>query len=69
MEYRFKIFGRIKEGEGGVKIGEERVPILLFADDMVLMDESEEELKKLVERVADYCKEWRLGVNINKPRC
>ena len=62
------IVGRIKEGGGGVKIGDERVPILLFADDMVLMDESEEELKKLVDGVEDYCKEWHLGVNIDKTK-
>jgi hypothetical protein len=60
------IVRKVKEGGGGVKIGDERVPILLFADDMVLLEEGEEELNGLMTGVSEYCTEWHLGVNDDK---
>jgi uncharacterized protein (DUF849 family) len=43
-------------------------PILMFADDMVLMAASEEELNRLVDKVRDYCTEWKLEVNVKKTK-
>jgi hypothetical protein len=61
-----KIVRKVKEGGGGLKKGDERVPILLFADDMVLLEEGEEELNGLMTGVSEYCTEWHLGVNDDK---
>ena len=42
--------------------------VLLFADDMVLVANNEEELQHLVERVKVYCDKWLLEVNVNKTK-
>jgi hypothetical protein len=34
---------------------------LLFADDMVLMANGEEELERMVGKVKEYCEEWTRG--------
>lgn len=39
---------------GGTRIGEERVYSLLYADDMVLIAEKEEEMKSMLERLEGY---------------
>ena len=52
----------------GAKIGEEKVTILLFADDMVLLAESEEDLNELMAEVEAYCREWHLEVNVDKTK-
>ncbi len=51
-----------------LRVGEEKVAILLFADDMVLIAESEAELRELMRAVEEYCKEWHLEVNVDKTK-
>jgi len=63
-----EIVERVKEGDGGVRVGEVDVPILLFADDMVLMAEGELELEQLVGKVTEYCETWHLEVNVSKTK-
>ena len=46
---------KVKESGLGVKIGCETTSVLLFADDMVLVANNEEELGHLVEKVKQYC--------------
>ena len=62
------IVERVNSKGAGARIGDENVAILLFADDMVLMAESEEELKELIAGVEEYCKEWHLEVNVDKTK-
>ena len=45
-----------------------RVPCLLYADDLVLCSESEEGLRKLVERFGRVCKRRGLTVNTDKSK-
>ena len=52
----------------GANVGDVTVPILMFADDMVLMAEKEEELQALVEKVKEYCDEWKLEINVGKTK-
>ena len=42
--------------------------ILLYADDMVLIAESEEDLQKLLDIMQQWCYKWRLKVNIEKSK-
>lgn len=62
------IVEQVREDGDGVRVGELRTPVLLFADDMVLMAEGEEELERLVRKVKEYCDEWRLQVNVSKTK-
>ncbi len=44
------------------------VQCLLYADDLVLIAESEEELQKMLNVVHDWCEKWRMRVNVNKSK-
>jgi len=65
----------IKESNIGVNIGVEDIAgniegivlnILLYADDIVLFAENEEDLQSLLFIVQIWCKKWRLEVNLSK---
>ena len=50
----------------GITYGDVRVSILAYADDLVLMAESEAELQEMLDALNQYCVKWRLSVNGNK---
>ena len=41
---------------------------MLFADDIVIMAETEEQLQKLLNFVNDWCRKWRMKVNKDKTK-
>ena len=58
---------RLQEEKCGVECGEEKVPGLLFADDTCLLAPDEAGLKKSMDVLVEWCKEW--GVKINVAKC
>ena len=50
----------------GLNIGEETLCILLFADDLVLLAENEEDLQLLLNVMSEWCKKWKLLINGDK---
>ena len=61
----------IKDSNAGIALGDHalgdtRVGILLYADDIVLMTESEEDLQFLLYLTECWCKKWRLEINLSK---
>ena len=57
----------IKNSNIGVKLEENLlVIILLYADDIVLLAENEEDLQSLLFIVECWCKKWRLEINLTK---
>ena len=53
----------------GVKtIDNEKVCILLFADDIVILAENEQDLQILMNFVDVWCKKWKMKVNIDKTK-
>ncbi len=50
----------------GVKLDTVKISILLYADDMVLIAENEEDLQKMLSTMQEWCKKWRLKVNSSK---
>lgn len=52
--------------EGGIKIGTEKIKILLYADDIVLLSESPMELQKMITNLEEYCSLWNLDINLDK---
>jgi hypothetical protein len=62
------IVEKVKSMGIGARVGEEKVAILLSADDMVLITESEAELRELMRAVKEYCKKWYLEVNVDKTK-
>ena len=59
----------IKEKHSGVKLNNElKVPILLYADDIILLATSANELKNMLKTVYNWCSKWRLKVNSTKTK-
>jgi len=58
--------GRVKWG--GVKLGEERIYSLAYADDMVLLAEEEGGMRSLIERLENYLKGKGLELNVEKTK-
>ena len=48
------------------KLNGNAIDCLLYADDLVLTSSSEEGLQRKFEKLASFCKLWRLSVNIDK---
>ena len=42
--------------------------LLLYADDIVVLAESQEDLQKMMNAVHAFCKRWRLQVNMSKTK-
>ena len=57
----------IKNSNIGVRLDEGLlINILLYADDIVLLAENEEDLQSLLFIVECWCKKWRLEINLTK---
>ena len=59
-------------GRRGVRFQEDerewRLPVLLYADDLVLYGELEEDLKAILRRFVEVCKRRGLKVNASKSK-
>jgi hypothetical protein len=49
-------------------LGTKTIEYLLYADDMVLLSQTEEGLQRSLNGLSKYCKEWNLTVNIDKTK-
>ena len=56
----------IKNSGIGVKYGELIISLLLYADDVALLAESESDLQKLINITYQWCSKWKTNVNITK---
>ena len=52
----------------GVKMGDLHICILLYADDIVLVSENEENLQVMLNHVQNWCVKWQMKVNIEKTK-
>ena len=50
----------------GVKINNRNVSSLAYADDIVILSDSEEDLQCMLNCFANWCHKWQLLVNVNK---
>ena len=58
----------LEEAQAGIKIAGRNINNLRYADDITLMAESEEELKRLFMKVKEESKEVSLKLNIQKTK-
>ena len=59
----------IKEKHKGIRLNDNvNVPILLYADDIILLASSPGELKNMLKTVYNWCNRWRLKVNSSKTK-
>ncbi len=56
----------VKSLDSGVEINGIKICILLYADDIVLISDCEEDLQKMLDKVYDWSRKWRVKFNIKK---
>ena len=59
---------RLDEAQAGIKIARRNINNFIYADDITLMTESEEELKSLLMKVKEESKKVGLKLNIQKTK-
>ena len=59
---------RLDEAQAGIKIARRNINNLRYADDTILMAESEEELKSLLMKVKEESEKVGLNLNIQKTK-
>ena len=64
--YTEELAARIRESGLGIRVGEGRLGILLYADDVVLLGDSKEMLQEMINIVRDYGNEFSLSFNNKK---
>ena len=58
----------LEEAQTGIKIAGRNISNLIYADDITLMEESEEELKSLLTKVKEESEKVGLKLNIQKAK-
>ena len=58
----------IKAMNVGVKVGERQVPILLYADDVAIISETETDMQAMLNVVREWCNKWNMSVNLTKTK-
>ena len=59
---------RLNEAQAGIKIAERNINNLRYANDTILMAESEEELKSLLMKVKEESEKVGLKLNLQKTK-
>ena len=57
---------QIKESELGINLDNLNFSILLYADDMAVISDSEEKLQKMLDIMHEWCNKWRIKINCSK---
>ena len=66
--YLADIEEELKKGRGGVKIGNDRVWSIEYADDIVLVSDQEEGLRDMIRRCKKYMEGKKLEISIEKSK-
>ena len=52
----------------GVRIGDQPVPILMYADDIILLADDQETLQSMLDILYAWCQKWAMTVNFEKTK-
>ena len=66
--YLNPLLSELKATEVGVQVDNCLISVLAYADDLVLVAESERDLQKLINVLESWCFKWRLNVNTEKTK-
>lgn len=64
-----KIIGKVKQIKAGYRMGRESHSIICYADDALLMAETEDDLQRLLQTFARAAKDYNLQVSAEKTKC
>ena len=62
--YINSLVSKLKEAEVGVKCGKQLISALLYADDAVILAEDKNLMRRGLEVLIEWCKEWSVEVNV-----
>ncbi len=62
------LISELKASGLGICIDQNTIPVLAYADDLVLVAETSNDLQKLIDILHSWCHRWRLSVNIDKTK-
>ncbi len=62
------LVGALKTNTKGIDFETFVIQCLLYTDDLVLIDESEDDLQKMLDVVYEWCEKWHMRVNVNKSK-
>ena len=57
---------KLKEAEVGVKCGSQVFPVLLYANDAVILAEDERSMSRGLDTLAEWCSKWAVAINVEK---
>lgn len=60
------LIGELKKSNLGVKMGEDTIGVLCYADDIVLIAPDDATMQQLLNITSDFAKKWRFRFNQNK---
>lgn len=63
------VAAEINDLDIGIPIGDTKLSLLMYADDIVLMADSEEKLQTMLDTIHNWCKRWRVLINTDKSKC
>ena len=63
-----KVIQSIKMVPSGIKIGKEKLNVLAYADDIVLIGKNEIEIRKLFVEMENIARKFGLGINQEKTK-
>ena len=52
----------------GIKIGNTQIPILLYADDVVILANDQREMQTMLNFINRWCEKWKMSVNMTKTK-
>ena len=52
----------------GIDMGDNQVSILMFADDIALLSDSEDKMQAMLDHLFTWCSQWRLSLNLEKTK-
>ena len=64
--YVNSLVNKLKDSEVGVKCGSQVIPVLLYADDAVILAEDERSMRQGLDTLAEWCSEWAVEINVEK---
>jgi len=53
---------------GGIRLGNEKIYTLAYADDIVVLAEEEDEMRSMISRLEEYVDKKSLVVNVSKTK-
>ena len=52
----------------GINVGDDQISILMFADDIALVSDSEEKMQQMLDCLYEWCYKWRVTLNMDKTK-